>query len=322
MPERPKPRPKHKKSVKAPQPSLNLKLPPLRRVVVTPLEEALSQPEPGPKIDSDSVITLNTVIPELADDVPVVSTPPPASVTMDHVPQEPKDNIEFPYPHSPPAASNTTVAPTQKWRPKGLTDSESSEEQPSPTPIRKKAKPITKNSKASAHKDDEKILRGSHACHIKFCHSKSLFSGIVLLIPQASEGSDKRKTLRSTDLFEDALETIHKTIGCADVKRKPSLAYKLSDVSQRASSINLENEDDWLGLCEEVVDRQRKKKTTIAVSINVPLDVSTKCQWPVHKVLLTVHFLVYGVITCPSSQGWQERWQEAWKEEASPHMSG
>ena len=146
-----------------------------------------------------------------------------------------------------------------------------------------------------------------------------MFSGIVLLIPQASGGSDKRKTLMSTDSFEDALEMILKTIGCADVKRKPSLAYKLSDAPQKASSINLENEDDWLGLCEEVVDHQRKKKTTIGVTINVPLDVSTSTTKHLNQVvLLTVHIPVHGIIACTSRQGQQK--QEAWKE-AGPHGS-
>jgi hypothetical protein len=202
-----------------------------------------------------------------------------------------------------------------------LTDSKDSDGEASPTPVRKKTNPTAKSlkaSEASARKDDQKFLRESHISNGKFCDSKSVFSGIVLLIPQASGGSDKRKTLMSMDSFKDTLETVHETIGCADVKQKPSLAYKLSDASQRASSINLENEDDWLGLCEEVIDHQRKKKTTVAVSINVPLDVSTtKHPIRVKEVLLTVCIPVHGIIACPtwSNQGWQE--QKVWKEAGS-----
>ncbi len=102
MSNRPKPRPKHKNSAEAPQPSLKLTLPSLRRVITTPLEDASLQPE------TDSVTALNTVFPELAD-APVVSTTP-ASVAVDHAPQEPEDDIEItPRPSTPLAASKTTA---------------------------------------------------------------------------------------------------------------------------------------------------------------------------------------------------------------------
>ena len=97
----------------------------------------------------------------------------------------------------------------------------------------------------------------------------SPLTGIVLLIPQSSGASDKRKTLTAKISYGEALATIYATIGCEGVKKKPDLSYKLSNATQKASPVGLSSDDDWEGLCEEVVSCQTKKKTTIAVSILV-----------------------------------------------------
>ena len=102
------------------------------------------------------------------------------------------------------------------------------------------------------------------------------FTGIVLLIPQSSGASARRKTLAKSDTYEDALAVIYETIGCEDVKRKPELSYKLSDSLRKASAVGLGCDDDWTGLCEEVVDRQKKKKTSISVSIIISEQVRTE----------------------------------------------
>jgi hypothetical protein len=93
-------------------------------------------------------------------------------------------------------------------------------------------------------------------------------AGVILLIPQSS-AADKRKTLSADTPYDKAIATIHETIGCESVKRKPDLSYKLSDSTQKATPVGLGGEDDWAGLCEEVVARQKKKKTTIPVAILV-----------------------------------------------------
>jgi hypothetical protein len=94
-------------------------------------------------------------------------------------------------------------------------------------------------------------------------------TGVILLIPQSSGAADKRKTLSANTLYDEAISTIYETIGCENVKRKPDLSYKLSDAAQKATPVGLGGEDDWAGLCEEVVARQKKKKTPISVSILV-----------------------------------------------------
>ena len=104
-------------------------------------------------------------------------------------------------------------------------------------------------------------------------------TGVVLLIPQSSGASDKRKTLSAEISYAEALSIIYETIGCEDVKRKPDLSYKLSDAAQKAAPVGLGCDDDWEGLCEEVVGRQKKKKITIAVSILVSEQVSTNDQF-------------------------------------------
>jgi hypothetical protein len=80
--------------------------------------------------------------------------------------------------------------------------------------------------------------------------------------------------LSATVSYQEALHVIYETIGCNDVKRKPDLSYKLSDAAQKACPVGLGCDDDWGGLCEEVVDRQKKKKTMIAVSILVSEQVN------------------------------------------------
>ncbi|KAJ3504064.1 hypothetical protein NLJ89_g8134 [Agrocybe chaxingu] len=92
---------------------------------------------------------------------------------------------------------------------------------------------------------------------------------IVLLIPQSSGGGNKRKTIPSSASYEDVLSEVYTVIGCADVPRKPDLSYKHSDMTARSLPINLEGSDDWDGLCEDVVERQKKKKATVTVSIEV-----------------------------------------------------
>ena len=92
-------------------------------------------------------------------------------------------------------------------------------------------------------------------------------AGVILLIPQSSGAAYKRKTLSANTSYDEAISTIYETIGCGRVKRKPDLSYKLSDTAQKVTPVGLESEDDWVGLCEEVVARQKKKKTTISVSI-------------------------------------------------------
>jgi len=94
-------------------------------------------------------------------------------------------------------------------------------------------------------------------------------AGVILLIPQSSGAADKQKTLSSTTTYDEAISTIYETIGCERVKQKPDLSYKLSDSAKKVMPVGLEGEDDWVGLCEEVVGCQKKKKTPISVSILV-----------------------------------------------------
>ena len=51
-----------------------------------------------------------------------------------------------------------------------------------------------------------------------------VLTGVVLLVPQLSGASDKRKTLSANISYEKALSIIYDTIGCDNVKRKPDLS--------------------------------------------------------------------------------------------------
>lgn len=108
-----------------------------------------------------------------------------------------------------------------------------------------------------------------------------------------SGDDNKHKTITATHTFDNALGLIHETNGCADVMHKPELSYKLSDSAQKSSVIRLESEEDWAGLCEEVVAQQRKKKMTISVEIIVHDNVHS--EWISCDMLLTCDLLIHAL---------------------------
>jgi hypothetical protein len=101
----------------------------------------------------------------------------------------------------------------------------------------------------------------------------------VLLVPQASSEGSKRVSLPLPLSFEDALQTIYDIIGCSDVARKPSLAWKLSTAAQRVKPIDLCSDEDWNGCLEDVAAAEKKKKNqavpvTIIVADQVCIDTT------------------------------------------------
>lgn len=91
----------------------------------------------------------------------------------------------------------------------------------------------------------------------------------MLLIPQCREDAIKRKKISGFSTYDEAIYTIYETIGCSDVTRKPNLQYKLSDASKNSAAIGLQSEEDWDGLCEELLAKQKKNKSGMTVSIIV-----------------------------------------------------
>ncbi|KAJ7230137.1 hypothetical protein GGX14DRAFT_507989 [Mycena pura] len=92
--------------------------------------------------------------------------------------------------------------------------------------------------------------------------------GLVLMVPQANKDGPKRVLLTHSTSFEDALDTIHGTIGCADVARKPQLLYKLSSAPAKGPGIDLESEDDWGGCLEDVTVAEAKKNVSITIIVS------------------------------------------------------
>lgn len=67
-------------------------------------------------------------------------------------------------------------------------------------------------------------------------------------------------------MFSDAIELIHDTIGCSDI-RKPKLAYRISTASAKSAPIGLESIDDWIGCLEDVDQEQCKRGGTVHVNL-------------------------------------------------------
>jgi hypothetical protein len=86
------------------------------------------------------------------------------------------------------------------------------------------------------------------------------YAGLVLLIPVAKTNASQRVQVPLEISYDDTLETIYDTIGCASVTRKPELTYRLLSSAVKASPINLMGSDDWDGLRKMLKQQKRKKK--------------------------------------------------------------
>ncbi|KAJ3791894.1 hypothetical protein GGU11DRAFT_761214 [Lentinula aff. detonsa] len=69
--------------------------------------------------------------------------------------------------------------------------------------------------------------------------------------------------------FDDVLDDIHTAIGCTKAKEKPTIGYKIEGMPVKADPISLTCEDDWEGLCDDVLAKQDDKNRVFKVSIIV-----------------------------------------------------
>jgi hypothetical protein len=83
-------------------------------------------------------------------------------------------------------------------------------------------------------------------------------AGLVLLIPVAKTNASQRVQMPLDTSYDDALETIYDTIGCASVTRKPELTYRLSSSAAKASHINLMVQ--MTGMAVRKMSKQQKRK--------------------------------------------------------------
>jgi hypothetical protein len=74
-----------------------------------------------------------------------------------------------------------------------------------------------------------------------------------MMVPEATSDGSQRISIQSSVSFDDALELVHKTIGCVSVQRKPTLAYKLSTATQKALTVNPRSTKNWEGLVTDVL---------------------------------------------------------------------
>jgi hypothetical protein len=231
-------------------------------------------PDNIPRLDNETLTN-----PEEDTEVEVTSPQPSEEQPSEEQPSEPLATKQVASP-SPAPVSEPDVDST-------------SEASITPPPVAKKGR----KAKAPAEVDGHAVLQAQSTSKMILSAMTTLTtsSEVVLFIPHMSGDANKRKTITATHTFDDALGLIHETIGCADVMRKPELSYKLSDSAQKSSAIGLESEEDWAGLCEEVVARQRKKKMTISVEIIVRDNVrseSISCD-----MLLICDLLVHALLT-------------------------
>jgi hypothetical protein len=81
--------------------------------------------------------------------------------------------------------------------------------------------------------------------------------------------SSKRVTVKHDTEWDDARDTIHQTMGCADVARKPELAYELSTTAAKVAALDLVCEEDWEGCLSDVTVVESKKGADSGISVTI-----------------------------------------------------
>ena len=99
---------------------------------------------------------------------------------------------------------------------------------------------------------------------------------LVLLIPVVKSNANQHIQLAHDVSYEDAINIIHDTMGCASVTKKPDLMYRLSSSTAKSNPISLVTDGDWEGCKDDVISAQKKKKgETISISVIVSETVSS-----------------------------------------------
>ncbi|KAJ7934649.1 hypothetical protein B0H13DRAFT_2305432 [Mycena leptocephala] len=91
---------------------------------------------------------------------------------------------------------------------------------------------------------------------------------LILYIPRAELDGNQRTLLTHATPFDEALDTIHETIGCAEVGKKPTLTYKLSNALKSTPVVSLCSAADWKG-CLDEFSHAEGEKTKKSISVNI-----------------------------------------------------
>ncbi|KAJ7445433.1 hypothetical protein FB451DRAFT_1412712 [Mycena latifolia] len=91
---------------------------------------------------------------------------------------------------------------------------------------------------------------------------------LLLHIPRASEVGNQRVEFTHATSYDDALDIIYESVGCADVARKPVLAYKLAS-APKGSAMTLNSETDWTGCLEDVRQAEDAKKAGTLIPVHI-----------------------------------------------------
>ncbi|KAJ7082173.1 hypothetical protein C8R43DRAFT_965525 [Mycena crocata] len=135
---------------------------------------------------------------------------------------------------------------------------------PPPPPTRRKSVHRATTVSDSDSSNTEKPAPKKRA---KKKHTKEVEAVLVLLIPRAELEGSQRQVLSHATTYDEALDVIYATIGCARVAQKPSLMYKLSTATAKTEAISLSLVDDWAGCLEDVTDVEKKKAVSVKIIV-------------------------------------------------------
>ncbi|KAJ7084107.1 hypothetical protein C8R44DRAFT_894251 [Mycena epipterygia] len=92
---------------------------------------------------------------------------------------------------------------------------------------------------------------------------------LILHIPRALEVGNQRVEFTHATAFDEALDVIHETVGCAEVARKPILTYKLASAASKTPAMTLNSEKDWQGCLDDVRQAERAKKAGTIIAVHI-----------------------------------------------------
>ncbi|KAJ7262651.1 hypothetical protein B0H12DRAFT_1231097 [Mycena haematopus] len=147
----------------------------------------------------------------------------------------------------------------------GKTGPRSSSITPPPMISQKRtSRAVTGDSDSEAEKPKKKTKKAAQPVEVVNPEDHRL----VLMIPRAELEGSQRVLLSHATTFDEAMDVIYETIGCAKVKVKPVLTYKISNALKSSEAISLSSDADWDGCLEEVTAAEKTKKQQISVKIN------------------------------------------------------
>jgi hypothetical protein len=120
-------------------------------------------------------------------------------------------------------------------------------------------------------------------------------SDVSCILPTLNDNVVTRVLVSPTETFEGVVGAAHNALQCTDVKKKPTLTWKLSTDKKSSPAARLDTADEWaiaLGRAH-TAKSNRKKANREGVEIIIGVADSLVFSLPFWRLFLTNIFPVY-----------------------------